>query len=424
VPRSLTIPWRMWYGREALALDWPEGWEVDVRPMADAPALSDEEVAALLAQPDGSPPLAELARGRRDCCILVDDLTRPTPASRIVPHLLRELRAAGIADEDVTFVVANAVHGALKRPALDKKLGPEVCDRFVVMRHDAHRNLVPVGDVPGIGEVLVNRFVHAADLKVAVTGVMPHFMCGFSGGAKIVMPGACGLETVARTHEHTVEGPPARVGVVEGNAMRRLMEECAARVGLEFCVNCVFNSEGALSALSCGAPGPSHAVAVAEARRTYATDVLYGADVAVFNAFPKDTEFIQAMAALNVWADRGDAGRALVRPGGSIVAITACSEGLGVHGLIEYGRRQFVRRDRHGSFRGMLAGRNLLLLAPNVSTSTVHLYYPPEALHFREWGPLRRALEAFHPQGARVAVYPTSALQLDRAALALTGQGT
>jgi nickel-dependent lactate racemase len=320
-------------------------------------------------------------------------------------------------DEDVFFLVANGLHGALKRPALAKKLGPQICDRFVVMRHDPHQNLARVGGVAGLDEVWVNRFLCEADLKIGITGVMPHFMCGLSGGGKIVMPGACGFETVAATHAHTVEGPPARVGVVEGNAMRRVIEGCAARVGLEFCVNCVFNSDGALSAVFCGAPADSHRAAAECARRAYATEVACGADVAVFNAFPKDTEFIQAMAALNVWAERQDPERALVRPGGSIVAITACSEGLGAHGLIEHGRPQFRRRDRHSAFSEILRGRNLLLLAPKVGTSTVHLYYPPRTMHFRQWGPLRGALEGLHPDGARVAVYPTSSLQLDRAAL-------
>ncbi len=412
--RTVTLPWGMWYGPTELALDWPAGWRVDVCTMADAPPLADQAVRARLAEPLDCPALSELASGRESCCILVDDLTRPTPAGRVLPVMLEELEAAGLPPERVTVVVANGAHGSLTRQALEKKLGHAACDRCVVMRHDTYQNLVSIGEVAGVGEVMVNRFFHEADLKLAVTGVMPHFMCGFSGGAKIVMPGACGIETIAATHEHTVEGPPARVGVIEGNPMRRVIERCAVRAGLEFCVCCGFNSRGQLSSLSCGSPEAAHRVAVRAARRTCATEVKPGADVGVFSAFPKDTEFIQAMAALNVWADRQDPERALVRPGGSVVVVTACSEGLGAHELIEYGRRQFRRRDRHGAFRDVLGGRELLFLAPKVSPATVHLYYPPRARHFRAWAPLRVALEELHPDGARAAVYPAGALQLDR----------
>ncbi|MFO8006695.1 MAG: lactate racemase domain-containing protein, partial [Candidatus Brocadiia bacterium] len=323
--RTVSVPWGMWYGPRELELDWPAGWRVDVCGMADAPPLADEAIRARLAEPLECPSLGELAAGRESCCVLVDDLTRPTPAGRVLPAILEELQEAGLPPEQVTIIVANGAHGHLTRQALEKKLGPKACDRCVVMRHDTHQNLTSIGQVAGVGEVLVSRFFHEADLKLAVTGVMPHFMCGFSGGAKIVMPGACGIETIAATHEHTVAGPPARVGVIEGNPMRRVIEQCAVRAGLEFCVCCGFNSGGQLSSLSCGKPGAAHRVAVEAARRTCATEVVRGADVAVFNAFPKDTEFIQAMAALNVWAERRDADRALARPGGTIVVITACS---------------------------------------------------------------------------------------------------
>ena len=410
---AVSIPWRMWYGEDVLRLTWPDGWEVGLRAMRDAPTMQGGQIREALGTPLGSAPLAELAAGRKSCCILVDDLTRPTPAARVLPPMLEALHGAGLSEGDITIIVASGAHGALRRAALAKKLGPEVCDRYYVMRHDTHQNLVSLGEIPGMGaELRVNRFFAEADLKLAITGVIPHFMCGLSGGAKIVMPGACGLEAIAATHRHTVDGPPARLGVVEGNRMREIMEECARRAGLRFCVCCVFNSRGETAALFCGAPLPAHRAAAKAARRIYATPVDYGADVAVFNAFPKDTEFIQALAALDVWAEREDPQRALVRPGGTIVIITACSEGLGAHELIEYGRRQFKRRDRHGAFRDVFAGRSLLLLAPGVSPVTVERYYGPRARHFRTWRRLRCALEALHPGGTRVRVYPTSALQM------------
>ncbi len=406
-----TMPWKMWHGPEELALDWPAGWDVRVCGMADAPAMDDEAVAASVDSPIGCPSLAELARGCSDCCILVDDITRPTPAGRILPRILEHLTAAGIPRSKITFIIANATHRAQTRADLLRKLGPAVCDEFVVMRHDPYQNLETAETDDG--PVQVNAHFLAADLKLALTGVMPHFMCGYSGGAKIVMPGACGMETIAATHAHTVEGPPAKVGVIEGNRMRAAMEACAERVGLAWTANGVFNARGELCGLHCGAPGPSHAAAVEQARRVNAVEVPYGSDVAVFNAFPKDTEFIQAMAALNIWTDRRDPARALVRPGGILVVVCACTEGLGAHGLIEFGRRQFVRRDRHGSFKDVLAGRDLLFLAPNVSASTVELYYGPKARLFRDWPSLRAALKALHPDGARAAVFPGSALAVD-----------
>ena len=409
----VTMPWGMWHGPQELELDWPAGWDVRVCAMPGAAAIGDEAIAKSVDSPIGGPPLEELARGRRDCCILVDDTTRPTPAGRILPRLLEHLASAGIHRKRITFITANATHRAQTRADLLKKLGPAVCDEFAVMRHDPHESLTTVDGVPGLGSIRVNAHFYAADLKLAITGVMPHFMAGYSGGAKIVMPGVCGMETIAATHAPTVGGPPARVGVIEGNRMRTVMEACAERVGLAWAANGVFNERGELCGLFCGDVKEAHAAAVAQARRVNAVEVPYGSDVAVFNAFPKDTEFIQTMAALNVWADRRNPERALVRPGGSIVVVCACTEGLGAHGLIEYGRRQFARRDQHGSFKDVLAGRDLLFLAPNVSPATVELYYGPAARLFRDWPSLRAALQELHSGGASAAVFPSSALAVD-----------
>lgn len=404
--------WRMWYGHERLRLNWPDTWDVHVRGMADASEADDAAVARAVAMPVDGMPLSQLARGRSSCCILVDDLTRPTPAARVLPHLLRALVDAGMSQKDIFFIVANGTHRALTRADLLKKVGPDVLAKYSIMRHDCHQNLVKVTEIDGVGPVQVNRFFYEADLKLAVTGLMPHFMSGFSGGAKIVMPAVCAFDTIAATHSHTVMGPPAAVGVAEGNAMRRVMERCAQAAGLAFTANCVFNSAGQLAAVYCGG-SRAYMLAVQRAREVYATEVGRGAEIGVFNAFPKDTEFIQAMAALNVWAERDNPARDLVRPGGSIVVICAATEGLGAHQLIERGRLQFRRRDQHGSFRRMLQGRNLLFLAPGVAPTTVKEYYQPEARHFQSWQDLRACLERLHPHGARVDVYPAASLQTD-----------
>jgi nickel-dependent lactate racemase len=380
--------------------------------MADAPEMPDAAIASALQNPVDTASPAELARGRSSCCILVDDMTRPTPAGRVLPPLLRELGRAGLDAEDIFFIVANGTHRALTRSDLVKKLGSAVVDRHVVMRHDCHQNLVQVADIDGVGPVRVNRFFHEADLKIGITGLVPHFMSGFSGGAKIVMPAVCGFQTIAATHQHTVAGPPAAVGVAEGNSMRRVMERCAQAAGLDLQVNCVFNSHGDLADMFCGGAG-AYAQCVRRARQVYATHVPRGRDVGVFNAFPKDTEFIQAMAALNPWADRADPATAPVRPGGTIVVICAATEGLGTHELIEHGRAHFRPRPEHGSFRGILSGRRLLFLAPGVNPATVRRYYLDAAEHFTDWPALRRRLEELHPGETSAAVFPVGPLQVD-----------
>ena len=110
---TAAIRWGAWDGDEDLTLTFPEAWDVRPCPPADAPDIGDDGVAAAFTHPIGTPPLRALARGRRRACVVVDDLTRPTPGWRLVPPILSDLAAAGIADEDVTVLVGLANHLSL-----------------------------------------------------------------------------------------------------------------------------------------------------------------------------------------------------------------------------------------------------------------------------------------------------------------------
>ena len=48
-----------------------------------------------LAHPIGTPPLEEWVRPDDSVLILVDDVTRPTPAGAILPHILRRIHGDG-----------------------------------------------------------------------------------------------------------------------------------------------------------------------------------------------------------------------------------------------------------------------------------------------------------------------------------------
>ncbi len=70
-------------------------------------------------------------------------------------------------------------------------LGPAIAQRYQVADHDgrdraAHTYL---GTTPrGVPAWIDSRFV-AADLKITVGLIEPHFMAGFSGGRKLDLPG-------------------------------------------------------------------------------------------------------------------------------------------------------------------------------------------------------------------------------------------
>ena len=85
--KTISVPWGMWYGG-TFEMTFPESWQVQVAQMRGGPEIGDAGIRAAFAAPVGSPPLREIASGRDNAAILIDDLTRPTPAYRTVPYIL------------------------------------------------------------------------------------------------------------------------------------------------------------------------------------------------------------------------------------------------------------------------------------------------------------------------------------------------
>src|SRR5438876_11523111 len=116
------------YGKTGLDVDLPD--DRIVGPLAIRPAvpLADPEaaIARVLARPTGSRPLAEIARGRKNACILVCDITRPVPNRLILPPLLRILEQEGVARKDILILVATGLHRPNEGKELEELVGPEI----------------------------------------------------------------------------------------------------------------------------------------------------------------------------------------------------------------------------------------------------------------------------------------------------------
>src|SRR5207302_1492263 len=135
----------------------------------DAPALSEAEIEAAFGAPIGTPRIAELARGKGSAAIVVDDLSRPTPAAEVIPSVLRELSKAGVPKSEIRFVVGGGSHRPLTREEMAKKVGPAVVDEYEVTSHD-----FMAGDLRGLGSlasglpIYINRVVADAEFKLCV----------------------------------------------------------------------------------------------------------------------------------------------------------------------------------------------------------------------------------------------------------------
>ena len=144
--QKIPLPSQAWYGDTDMILTFPENWDVDVMKFADLPVLTDDEMREALASPIGTPRISELAARSKDAVIIVDDLSRPTPAGLILPHILDELKAGGISESSTLVVMAIGCHRQLTRPDLIRKLGEEIVNTIDVINSEPDDHLVSLGE--------------------------------------------------------------------------------------------------------------------------------------------------------------------------------------------------------------------------------------------------------------------------------------
>lgn len=327
---SITVPW----GHEELQLQLPETWRLagTLAPSNQAGVTDvDAEVARSLADPIGSGRLRDLARGKRTVAIVIDDASRPTPVSRILPRVVAELEGAGISREAVTVVTALGVHRPMDEAEVVRRAGDLITQGLRWENHDcdAEARLVNLGTTRRGTVVWLNRTVAEADLVVSIGCIEPHLIASFGGGYKNLIPGVAGRETVGHNHALNAQSDTFNmVGQpIAHNPMRLDLEEGARLLAAPvFIVNAVLNSALDVVRIVAGDPVAAHREGAHTSAQIYGARIPAPADVVIASSHPMDQDLRQGSKAL------ANTIRA-VRPGGVQIILMRAEEGLGVFGL-------------------------------------------------------------------------------------------
>lgn len=412
--RHVTIPSSAFYADEELPLHFPPGWRVEVVGPQDAPPLSNLEIDAAFRQPIGTPPIRELAKGRRSAAVVVDDLSRPTPASKVLPHVLEELLAAGIPKQEIRIVVGGGSHRPLTDPEVVLKVGQEIAAEYEVTSHNfMSGDLRGLGTLPDGLPVYINRVVADADFKVCVGGIYPHGAVGFGGGSKLILPGVSGFATMYYFHTFY---PGRGHAIIEnqgnGPDNRDASEAVAELLGLDVVVNMVLNSRRQVAGLFVGHYVEAQRAGARFASQVYATHISEETrretDLVVTNCYPLDADALQTTKAL--WM-RNLFEKAV------IAAINPASDGTCYHGL--FSRIDWARFLMQQTAQGKLAdpvaeirdSTQLLVWSANFPAREFTEKLQDGVL-FRRWEALIDAVAGRLPADARVAIFPCASIQI------------
>ena len=375
---KIGLPELLWYGNKTLEIDLPDEWDVEIYPMrgaADSP-LTLDKIEKAIREPIGSPPLREMARGKKSAVIIFDDITRPTRVYELAPVVIEELTSGGIDVDDITFVCALGNHGAHTNHEFRKKLGDEILRRFHVFNHNPYENCVYVGETSRGTKLKVNRGVMEADLKVGIGCVTAHANVGFSGGGKIILPGVSHIDSAAHYHMDVKAMAPESCGLgnFDENVMRFDIEEAARMAGLDFKVDVLVNGRGATTEVFAGDFMEVHRLAVQRAKDVYTlTKRPEKKDIIIANAFIKANEMFIAMRL-------GEA--ALGGQNGTIVVIANAPEGQIPH----YFQRSFGKNHGGENYPIITIPQtyDLMVVSPMIEKTAGDWFSNPEAITWVE----------------------------------------
>ncbi len=377
------------------------------------------EAERALAEPLGTPDLRDMVRAGDQVVILVDDHTRSTPAAEILPAVLARLAEAGVRDANITILITHGTHRLSTDEEVRRKVGPGVSERFRVVQHCCtdEANQVYVGLTSRGTPVWVNRLVVEADRRIGIGHIGPSPYAGYSGGGKLIVPGAASLDTINANHSLVAlgVGRPGRVDV----PCRLDIDEAAALVGLDLVLDVVLDGSERVVRAFAGAPERVYEEGVALARRIYEVPCPGPVDIAVASGFPYELDLYQAERAVEY-------AEVAVRPGGSVVLVAACPDGVGGEEffrlLADPGKtpdaflRDVVRRNGRVTF-GVLgylvarirAEKRLCLLSEGIPRDQAM------AMGFHPLDRLQAGIDALldeYGPCARVAVFPAGAVTI------------
>ncbi len=326
------------YGKGALALP-PEAGAWPVLRAPGLKATNDPGRCIHEAATRAADKVAEdLPKGAR-LALVVPDRTRPLPLPELLPTFFDALEARGVPASQVSVVPASGMH----RPMLTEELNAWVGNE--VLRRGAH--LAPhCAEAPALllGWAGSPPFPVAGHPAVAGAGavlvlgrIVYHYLAGFGGGRKMLVPGVAARPTILGVHAACLATragrgryPCARAGRLEGNPVHEASCAAARLFPPTTAVHLLLTGEGQLSRGLVGDLFVTHA----EACAVYATvselrigNTLDGVLVSA-GGHPLDRDLVQAHKAL-------DAVAPLVREGGTIIFAAECADGMGNEELRE-----------------------------------------------------------------------------------------
>ncbi len=209
-------------------------------------------VRAALAAPVGTSPLAELVKGKQRIAIVVDDLTRPTPRRTAAGCLGGGVGGAGCLARADRRHHRGGTTACSRRPKYSRPLARSLRD-CVSATTIATRPTCVGGHFGPQRRGLPEPDAHGGRPAHRLGSILPHPWNGF-GGAKLILPGIAGWDTIKRHHPALSPPRGSPSGNLADNPFHEEVYQAGKMSGVDLIVNAVYNANEDVKGVVAGYP--------------------------------------------------------------------------------------------------------------------------------------------------------------------------
>jgi lactate racemase len=309
----------------------------------DAAPITDvqKEVNKVIENPIGALPLKATVKPGETVAIIVSDITRAwIKTSHFLIHIVDYINGLGVKDENIKVIIALGTHRPSTEGEKKAIVGEAVYNRIKVYDHDCFdkEELSYLGESNSGTPIYINKKVMESDRVILTGGIVFHLFAGFGGGAKGMVPGVAGLDTIQSNHrltfyegEATGLNPDACSNKIYGNPMREDITEICRKVNPDFLFNVILDTEGNFIKFVAGDFEKAWLEGCEFIRQLYGISINEKADIIVASAggYPKDINLYQSVKTMDNCLYGG-------KENSVIILLAECRDGLGAEEFLEW----------------------------------------------------------------------------------------
>ena len=283
--------------------------------------------------------LCDLIESKRKILFVVPDSTRYVGVEKITAIIDEQIGLLNVDRKNISFIIGGGIHRLPSKKDVEFIFGKEIINKYKIHFHDANdsRNLSEIGITKRGTVVKVNSDLTKADCVIQIGGIAFHYIAGFSGGRKGILPG-CGAESsIQQNHKLAFDKKTLTksIGIasgnLQGNPVHEDMVEAVGFLDPKFSINTILNEKNEIVDIYAGNWYESHIDGCEDylVNNTVLADEKLDMVIVSAGGFPKDINLIQSHKAM-------EHASILLKEGGTMIVVAKCEQGLGRDDFLDW----------------------------------------------------------------------------------------